>query len=41
MIWPNLDTLHDMLQKILNNGVARNVTNVRVQGRRVKAPDIA
>ena len=38
--WPDLDTHHDMLQKILNNGVQRNVTNVWVQGRQVKSPDI-
>jgi guanine deaminase len=40
MFWPGLDTPHDMLQKILNNGVRRNVTNVWVQGRQVKSPDM-
>ena len=40
MFWPDLDTPHDMLQKILNNGVRRNVTNVWVQGRIVKSPHI-
>ena len=41
MYWPGLDTPHDMLQKILHNGVRRNVTNVWVQGRQIKSPDIA
>jgi guanine deaminase len=41
MFWPDLDTPHDMLQKILHNGVRRNITNVWVQGRQVKSADIA
>lgn len=41
MLWPDLDTPQDVLQKILNNGVQRNVTDVWVQGRHVKSPDIA
>jgi guanine deaminase len=41
IFWPDLDTPQDMLQKILNNGVQRNITNVWVQGRQVKSPDIA
>jgi guanine deaminase len=38
--WPDLDTPDDMLQKILHNGVRRSITNVWVQGRRIKSPDI-
>ena len=38
--WPDLDSPHDMLQKILNNGVRRNITNVWVQGRQVRSPDL-
>jgi guanine deaminase len=41
MFWPDLDTTHDMLQKILHNGIRRNITNVWVQGRQVNSPDIA
>ena len=41
MLWPDLDAPHDMLKKILHNGVRRNITNVWVQGRIVKSPDIA
>jgi hypothetical protein len=43
VIWPNLDTLHDMLQKIRNNGVQRNVTTpgFRVAGSRLlTSPDL-
>ena len=39
MIWPDLDTPQDVLQKILHNAVRRNITDVWVQGRRVKTPD--
>ncbi len=37
MIWPELDSAEDILQKILNNSVRRNVTRVWVQGRDVTA----
>ena len=40
MFWPEMDTPHDMLQKILHNGVRRNITNVWVQGRLIKSPDL-
>ncbi len=43
MIWSNLDTLHDMLQKIRNNGVQRNVTTpgFRVaESRLLTSPDL-
>jgi guanine deaminase len=35
MVWPELDTPRDVLQKILNNGGRRNITNVWIQGRQV------
>jgi guanine deaminase len=37
--WPDLDSPRDMLQKIMNNGDRRNITNVWVQGQKVKAAD--
>ena len=41
LIWPNLDTSQDVLQKILHNAVRRNITDVWVQGRSIKSPESA
>ena len=38
MIWPALDDKQDVLQKILNNAVRRNVVQVWVQGELVRSP---
>ena len=43
MFWPDLDTLHDMHQKILNNGFQRNVTTPGfwvVGSRLLTSPDL-
>jgi guanine deaminase len=37
MIWEQLDSPVDVVQKIVNNTVRRNVTSVWVQGREVKS----
>jgi len=39
MFWPELDTVPDVLQKIIHNGIRRNITSVWVQGRLIKSPE--
>jgi guanine deaminase len=38
ILWPQMDTPLDVLQKIVHNGGRRNITNVWVQGRSVVSP---
>ena len=39
-IWPDIDSPLDVLQKIVNNAVRRNVSRVWIQGKLVKSPSL-